>query len=156
MALWSPEFPTSHTNLTSESGAFLKPEALPKNQNSALECYSNSQMFSTSAGERNYVKVVTITCMAVGNPVWNWNGTSSATARFTSTDGSAAMTVDATIENVEQTAASCLEKGKVTYTATAIANGQTYTDTKTADGAVGPHNCTYSSLGNTITETCNN
>ena len=156
LALWSPEFPTSHTNLTSESGAWLKPEKLPKNQNSALECYSNSQMFSTSTGNRNFVKVVTITCMAVGDPVWNWNGTASATARFTSTDGSAAMTVDATIESVEQTAASCLEKGKVTYTATATANGKTYTDTKTVDGAVGPHSYTYSSLGNTITETCNN
>ena len=156
LALWSPEFPTSHTNLTSESGAWLKPEKLPKNQNSALECYSNSQMFSTSTGNRNFVKVVTITCMAVGDPVWNWNGTASATARFTSTDGSAAMTVDATIESVEQTAASCLEKGKVTYTATATANGQTYTNAKTADGAVGPHSYTYSASGNTITETCNN
>lgn len=156
LALWSPEFPTSHTNLTSESGDWLKPEKLPKNQNSALECYSNSQMFSTSTGNRNFVKVVTITCMAVGDPVWNWNGTASATARFTSTDGSAAMTVDATIESVEQTAASCLEKGKVTYTATATANGQTYTNAKTADGAVGPHSYTYSASGNTITETCNN
>lgn len=155
LVLRSPEFPSYHDNLTNESGTWLRPEKLPKNQNSALEGYSYSKNFSTSTGS-NYVKVVTITCMAVGDPVWNWNGTASATARFTSTDGSAAMTVDATIESVEQTAASCLEKGKVTYTATATANGQTYTNVKTADGAVGPHSYTYSSLGNTITETCNN
>ena len=100
--------------------------------------------------------LVKITCIAVNEPTWSWNGTTSASARFISTDGSAAMTLDATIESVEQTAASCLEKGKVTYTATATANGKTYTDTKTVDGAVGPHSYTYSSLGNTITETCNN
>ena len=156
LALISPELPRAYTTLHTESGIWLKPEKLPKNQNSALECYSNSQMFSTSTGDRNYVKVVTITCMTVDDPVWNWNGTASATARFTSTDGSAAMTVDATIESVEQTAASCLEKGKVTYTATATANGQTYTDTKTVDGAVGPHSYTYSSSGNTVTESCSN
>ena len=155
LVLKSPEFPSGHASLSNESGTWLRPEALPKNQNSALEGYSYNQDFSTSTG-RDYVKVVTITCMAVGDPVWNWNGTASATARFTSTDGSAAMTVDATIESVEQAAASCLEKGKVTYTATATANGQTYTDTKTVDGAVGPHSYTYSSSGNTVTESCAN
>ena len=155
LVLRSPEFPTVHDSLMDESGTWLKPENLPKNQNSALEGYSVSQNFSTPTGS-NDVKVVTITCMAVGDPVWNWNGTASATARFTSTDGSAAMTVDATIESVEQAAASCLEKGKVTYTATATANGQTYIDTKTVDGAVGPHSYTYSSSGNTVTESCSN
>ena len=120
----------------------------------------NSVSLYAAVAKSNYYDInkslVKITCIAVNEPTWSWNGTSSATARFTSTDGSAAMTVDATIESVEQTAASCLEKGKVTYTATATANGKTYTDTKTVDGAVGPHSYTYSASGNTITETCNN
>ena len=155
LVLRSPEFPSVHDTLSNGSGTFIKPEKLPKNQNSALEGYSSNQKFSTSTGS-NYVKVVTITCMAVGDPVWNWNGTASATATFTSTDGNAQMTVNATVTSSTQTAASCLEKGKVTYTATATANGQTYTDTKTVDGAVGPHSYTYSSSGNTVTESCSN
>ncbi|GAB5611693.1 hypothetical protein JCM37173_22180 [Allocoprococcus similis] len=120
----------------------------------------NSVSLYAAVAQTNYYDInkslVKITCIAVNEPTWSWNGTASATARFISTDGSAAMMVDATIESVEQTAASCLEKGKVTYTATATANGQTYTNAKTADGAVGPHSYTYSSLGNTITEICNN
>lgn len=155
LVLRSPEFPSVHDTLSNGSGTFIKPEKLPKNQNSALEGYSSNQKFSTSTGS-NYVKVVTITCMAVGDPVWNWNGTASATATFTSTDGNAQMTVNATVTSSTQTAASCLEKGKVTYTATATANGQTYTDTKTVDGDVGPHSYIYSSSGNTVTETCAN
>ena len=155
LVLRSPEFPSVHDTLSNGSGTFIKPEKLPKNQNSALEGYSSNQKFSTSTG-RNYVKVVTITCMAVGDPVWNWNGTASATATFTSTDGNAQMTVNATVTSSTQTAASCLEKDKVTYTATATANGQTYTDTKTVDGDVGPHSYIYSSSGNTVTETCAN
>jgi len=100
--------------------------------------------------------VVIITCIAVNEPTWTWNGTTSATATFTSTDGNAMMTVEADIIKYTQYPTNCLEKGKVTYTATATANGQTYTDTKTADGEAGPHSLTYvtSASGDTITETC--
>ena len=127
---------------------------LPAQEGKSVSLYAKT-------AQSNYYNInsslVKITCMAVNtNPVWSWNGTSSATAKFTSTDGNATMTVDATIESVEQTAASCLEKGKVTYTATATANGQTYTDTKTVDGDVGPHSYIYSSSGNTVTESCTN
>ena len=100
--------------------------------------------------------VVTVTCVGVGDPTWSWNGTSSATAVFTSTDGNATITVGATITSSTQGATSCLDNDKITYTATATCNGQAYTTTKTVDGDVGPHSYTYSSLGNTITETCNN
>ena len=99
---------------------------------------------------------VAITCVGVGKPTWSWNGTSSATAKFTSTDGNATMTVNAAITSSTAPAANCLETGIVTYTATATANGQTYTDTKTADGDFGPHSYTYFASGNTVTETCNN
>ena len=60
LVLRSPEFPTVHDSLMDESGTWLKPENLPKNQNSALEGYSVSQNFSTPTGS-NDVKVVTIT-----------------------------------------------------------------------------------------------
>ena len=154
LVLRSPEI-SGHCSLSNESGIFIRPEKLPKNQNSALEGYSSNPEFSTSTGS-NYVKVVTITCMAVGDPVWNWNGTSSATARFTSTDGNATITVGATITSSTQGATSCLDNDKITYTATATCNGQAYTTTKTVDGDVGPHSYTYSSSGNTVTESCSN
>ena len=86
--------------------------------------------------------VVTVTCVGVGIPTWSWNGTSAATAVFTSTDGNATITVGATITSSTQGATSCLEKDETTYTATATCNGQTYTDTKTVDGAAGPHSYT--------------
>ena len=77
LVLKSPEFPTVHDSLMDESGTWLKPENLPKNQNSALEGYSVSQNFSTPTGS-NDVKVVTITLVEVNEPTWSWgDGTSS-------------------------------------------------------------------------------
>lgn len=134
------------------NGSMILLSDLPTSEGDSLICYTSYDAYANNREN----PVVTLTCMAVGDPVWTWNSTTSATAKFTSTDGNAAMTVNATIESAEQAAASCLEKGKVTYTATAIANGQTYTDTKTEDGDVGPHSYTYSSSGNTVTESCNN
>ena len=100
--------------------------------------------------------VVTVTCMGAGDPTWSWNGTSAATAVFTSTDGNATITVGATITSSTQRATSCLDNDKTTYTATATCNGQTYTDTKTVDGAAGPHSYTYTADDFVLTETCTN
>ena len=126
---------------------------LPQNVGKSINLYirGNSRYVVDSSKP-----AVAITCVGVGNPTWSWNGTSSATAKFTSTDGNATMTVNAAITSSTAPAANCLETGIVTYTATATANGQTYTDTKTADGDFGPHSYTYFSSGNTVTETCNN
>jgi len=127
-------------------------EHMPKNPGESLVCYADG-------GTAGYIveegkPVVTITCMAVGDPAWTWEGTSSATAAFTSEDGNATMTVKAAITSAEEPAATCIEKGTVTYTATATANGKKYTDTKTGEGKQGPHSYTYTVAGNTVTETC--
>ena len=100
--------------------------------------------------------VVTVTCMGAGDPTWSWNGTSAATAVFTSTDGNATITVGANITSSTQRATSCLEKDQTIYTATATCNGQAYTTTKTVDGAAGPHSYTYTADGSVLTETCTN
>ena len=126
---------------------------LPQNVGESINLYVGG---NSKYGVDKSKPAVAITCVGVGNPTWSWNGTSSATAKFTSTDGNATMTVNAAITSSTAPAANCLEKGIVTYTATATANGQTYTDTKTADGDFGPHSYTYVSSGNTVTETCNN
>ena len=125
----------------------------PTQTGSSVDFYLRStSQYAVNKGK----PVVTVTCVGVGDPTWSWNGTSSATAVFTSTDGNATITVGATITSSTQGATSCLDNDKITYTATATCNGQAYTTTKTVDGDVGPHSYTYSSLGNTITETCNN
>lgn len=126
---------------------------LPQNVGESINLYVGG---NSKYGVDRSKPVVSITCVGVGKPIWSWNGTSSATAKFTSTDGNATMTVNAAITSSTAPAANCLETGIVTYTATATANGQTYTDTKTADGDFGPHSYTYFSSGNTVTETCNN
>ena len=100
--------------------------------------------------------VVTVTCMGAGDPTWSWNGTSAATAVFTSTDGNATITVGANITSSTQSATNCQVKEKITYTATATCNGQTYTTTKTVDGAAGPHSYTYTADGSVLTEKCSN
>lgn len=100
--------------------------------------------------------VVTFTCMGVGTPTWTWNETSSAAAKFTSTDNGATLTVGAKISSSTQPAASCVNKDKTTYTAKVNVYGTEYTNTKTVDGAAGPHSFTYSGVGNVITETCKN
>ena len=119
---------------------FATSSNLPQNVGDSINLYvaDNSRY-----GVDKSKPVVAITCVGVGNPTWSWNGTSSATAKFTSTDGNATMTVNAAITSSTAPAANCLETGIVTYTATATANGQTYTDTKTADGDFGPHSYTY-------------
>ena len=129
-------------------------EHMPKTPGESLECYPNSATAGYIVEEDK--PVVIITCMAVGDPTWTWDGTSSATARFTSADGNAVMTTKAAITSSFQPAETCLKKAVVTYTATTSANGATYTDTITADGEPGPHSLEYTVAGNTLTETCAN
>lgn len=100
--------------------------------------------------------VVTFTCMGVGTPTWTWNDTSSAEAKFTSTDNGATLTVGAKISSSTTPATSCVNKDKTTYTAKVTVYGTEYTNTKTVDGAVGSHSLTYTASGNVITESCKN
>lgn len=128
----------------------LKLEELPKVPGEVMYGYTDNWVIDPEK------PVVTITCVAVGDPIWTWNGTSSATAKFISKDWKATMTVDATLGSAEQVATNCLEKSKVTYTATATANGKTYTNTKTVDGDIGPHNINYLAAFPTVTANCQN
>ena len=61
---------------------------LPKSPGATLSCLSDNEELYINKDK----PVVTFTCLAVNAPVWTWNGTSSATAKFTSTDGKATMT----------------------------------------------------------------
>lgn len=123
---------------------------LPKSAGDVLNCYA-SDYYATDKSK----PVMIITCMAVGEPTWSWSG-SSANAVFTSTDGNATMTVNASVTSSTEPAANCLEVEKITYTATALCNGQTYTDTDTVDGKQGSHSYIYTASGNTVTESCAN
>ena len=61
-----------------------------------------------------------------GEPVWTWNGTSSAFATFTCTQCGSAKNVTATITK-------SIGDTTVTYTATVTFNGNTYTSEKTVE-----------------------
>ena len=130
---------------------------LPKDVNTTLNAYFTNKNNNSPAVDPNQPSVI-ITCIGVGEPVWTWSGTTSASAVFTSTDGNVTMTMNGTItSNITQTAGSCMEKDKVTYTATAIANGRTYTNAKLGDGGVGPHSYIYSrTMDNVVVEGCTN
>ena len=71
-------------------------------------------------------------------PVWTWNGTESASARFTNVaDLTDYQDVDATITYT--VTATCTEAGVKTYTAKVEFNGSTYTNNKTEDIAALGH-----------------
>lgn len=145
---------SNHVNLyASDLGQRITTDMFPQTPGGVLNCYSSSETRVIDKSK----PVVVITCIAANDPTWSWNGTTSATATFTAKDADVFTKANATIssETVSQ-AANCQTKEQIQYTATVTFNGQTYTDTKTEDGAVGPHSYIYSSLGNTITETCNN
>ena len=77
-----------------------------------------------------------------GSPTWTWNGYTSASVKFTCTHcGNQTQPVTATITNAVTTAATCTTSGVRTYTATAVFNGQTYTNTKTE--TIAPHGHDY-------------
>ena len=66
-----------------------------------------------------------------GEPVWNWSeDKSSATATFNCEFCEDTQTVDATI-NIKRTEPTHSKEGEIKYTATAVINGQTYTNVKT-------------------------
>ena len=86
-------------------------------------------------GGKTYTDTKTVVIPAKGHkygaPVWTWNGTKSASAKFTcANDNSHIKNVKATITS-ESTKATCEKDGKTVYTATVEFNGKTYTDTKT-------------------------
>lgn len=99
--------------------------------------------------------VVTITCMPVQDPIWDWRGR-EAYADFISTDNSTKFTVKADVSSSVQAAPICTERGTITYTATVTVAGTQYSSTNVVDGEIGPHNPTYSAVGNVITEGCSN
>lgn len=109
---------------------------LPKTPGGTLSCLSQNDEIYINGNK----PVIIITCLAVNAPVWTWNGTSSATAKFTSTDGNAFANVSAAISQQTVTeATTCKIKEQVKYTASVTFNGQSYTNTKTVTGAAGPH-----------------
>ncbi len=143
-----------HVNLyASDLGQRITTDMFPQTPGGVLNCYSSNsdRVIDTSK------PVVVITCIAVNDPTWSWNGTASATATFIAKDADVFTKANATIssETVSE-ATNCQTKEQIKYTATVTFNGQTYTDTKSVYGAVGPHSYIYSSLGNTVTETCDN
>ena len=99
--------------------------------------------------------VVTITCLPVQDPIWDWSGR-VAYADFISTDNSTKFTVKADVSSSVQAAPICTERGTITYTATVTVAGTQYSSTNVVDGEIGPHNPTYSAVGNVITEGCSN
>ena len=132
-------------------GSTAKSSNLPTSSGKSVSFYTSDTYASNEEKP-----VVTVTCMAVSEPVWSWNGVSSATAVFTSTDGGATMTVDAAIEISEKTAENCLETDTTTYTATATANGKEYTNVKTIYGEQGSHNIEYIKSGDYMIGSCTN
>ena len=143
-----------HVNLyASDLGQLITTDMFPQTPGGVLNCYSSyeTKVIDTSK------PVVVITCIAVNEPTCSWNGTASATATFIAKDADVFTKANATIssETVSE-ATNCQTKEQIKYTATVTFNGQTYTDTKSVYGAVGPHSYTYTADGNTITETCDN
>ena len=101
--------------------------------------YSNNTNKGTAtvtikdADDGNYIVSGTKT-FAIGDIKvnWYWNGTESAIANFTSDESSDYnQSVNATVKSNVTTKNSCEKDGVITYTATAVYGGKTYTDTKT-------------------------
>ena len=138
-----------------ENGYYNQFAELPTTQGASLDCYLKIGAFDYAVDTAQ--PVATITCIDVNEPTWSWTDTSSATATFTATDADVFATAEASISSeIVSEAENCQTKEQTDYTATVTFNGQTYTDTKTVYGDAGPHSYAYSSLGNTVTETCSN
>lgn len=83
--------------------------------------YTDKKTEKIPAGEHNY-----------GNPVWKWNGFTSATATFTCKSYSShTKTVKASITNKVTKNATVSAAGTKTYTAKVSLNGKSYTAAKT-------------------------
>ena len=101
----------------------------------------------TEAGVRTYTATVEVdgetytdvkteeieaTGHAFGEPTWTWTEDFTATATFTCTKCGEEQTVEATVTS-ETTEPTCEEAGETVYTATVEFEGETYTDTTTAE-----------------------
>ena len=93
---------------------------------------------------------------AYGEPTFEWTATETGyTVKATAVcanDPTHTLTVDATVEAVT-TAATCEEAGKTVYTATAVIDGKTYTDTKEVEIPAMGHKWTFVDFTWTETET---
>ncbi len=89
--------------------------------------YTISSEITDWSGNIGAWDTCTICDHVYGSPAWTWNGTSSAKATFTCTNGcGTSKTVSAAISRKTGDTT-------VTYTATVTFNGQTYTDSKTVE-----------------------
>ncbi|MBQ3220169.1 MAG: leucine-rich repeat domain-containing protein, partial [Clostridia bacterium] len=84
-------------------------DMFPQTPGSVLNCYSSYGDMVIEISK----PVVVITCIAVNDPTWNWNGTSSATATFTAKGAAVFATAEATISSENDAA-----NTKTIYTAT--------------------------------------
>lgn len=125
--------------------SIAKSSNLPKSAGTSYDFYN----VDSAKG----VPWVTITCLEVKEPEWTWNG-NKATAVFTSTDGNATMTVNASVSGVEQPV-ECLQQSKTLCTATATANGTTYTATNMVTGDIKQHDWgEWTTTDDTHSRTC--
>lgn len=95
---------------------------------SDTNCNNASRMFADAKGtqpldKENVILPADSNGHNYGEPVFTWDGTSSAKAAFTCAICNDVKTVDCTVSTKENVA-------QVTYTATASFNGKTYTDEK--------------------------
>ena len=138
--------------LRTDDGTVLRRDSLPKTEGSTLNCYTQTEDYANDTGK----PIVLVSCLAVNEPVWSWEGTSSAKATFTASGADVCATVDADVSTSTVAASDCTEITRTTATASVTFNGKTHTDTITADGEAGPHSFLYSASGDTLTETCAN
>ena len=110
---------------------------LPKSAGESVELHYNSNY-----EENRWGPSFTVTCLAVGSPEWAWNGT-TATARFLSVDGKAAVTRTVNGQLTSTTPAeNCLQNVVRNYSATVTLNGKSYVGYKQVSGEAGPHSYT--------------
>ena len=110
---------------------------LPKSAGESVELHYNSNY-----EENRWGPSFTVTCLAVGSPEWAWNGT-TATARFLSEDGNAAVTRTVNGQLTSTTPAeNCLQNVVRNYSATVTLNGKSYVGYKQVSGEAGPHSYT--------------
>ena len=127
--------------------------SLPKTPGGSIDLFAPSKK---NWANNQWKPSFTVTCIAVGDPKWTWDGT-KATARFLSTDGKAAVirTVDGQLDSTTS-AETCLQNDVKYYSASVTLNGQSYVGYQQIPGEAGPHALTYAAAENVITETCAN
>ncbi len=145
---------TSYKDLINTEKNAIRTSDLPKSADESLSCYGSSSDRNVKYSD---YRIVWITYVEVDEPSWDWSDSSSPTATFTAKNTDVCATVKASnVSSNTIEAANCQEKDKTTYTASVTFNGQTYTDTKTDKGDIGPHNISCSLRGNAVTANCEN